>query len=74
MEQKNDYILMLWTIVAANGGGYGNISYDWRPMGEFHYTAAATFNERPIEGLAKCEQAARDMGLKAERYRCVRSK
>jgi len=52
------YILMIWTIVAAGGGGNMNWSHsDWRPMGEFK-TAAA------------CQHAAEVLGVQ-NRARCV---
>lgn len=64
------YVLMLWTAVTANGTSNiaGNITYDWRPMAEFHDFSGG-FN-----GLTKCEEAARQLGLKSDRYRCVRTK
>ena len=67
------YILMIWTVV-----GYTGISHmqattrvDWRPLGEFH-------NEDGRIGLRTaqqmCEEAARQLGLTSEKYRCIRSK
>lgn len=60
------YILMVWTVIAMAGDRHGVSAraYDWRPLGEFH---SATSKEL-------CEDAARQLGLKAENYRCVRSK
>ena len=60
------YVLMLWTAVTANGQSnlMGNVIYDWRPMAEFHES----------QGGSKCEEAARQLGLKSDRYRCVRTK
>ena len=62
------YILMIWTVVAMAGDRFHQgKAYDWRPMGEFHDFSAGT-------GREKCEEAARQLGLKHENYRCVRSK
>ena len=64
------YILVIWTVVA--GGvrpSYSGMELqrDWRPIGEFHAT---------IDGTAQqmCEDAGRQLGLKQENYRCIRSK
>lgn len=40
---------------------------DWRPIGEYHEYAAQS-------GQSKCEEAARQLGLNSDKYRCVRSK
>jgi hypothetical protein len=62
------YILMIWTVVAMAGDRhYQNKAMDWRPIGEFYDFSAGS-------GQAKCEEAARQLGLKIENYRCVRSK
>lgn len=69
------YILVIWTVVAVGGDrhGIGGKVADWRPLGEFH-------NERDARGpgvktaLEMCTDAARQLGLKYENYRCVRSK
>ena len=65
------YVLMLWTAVAANGDSNltGNINRDWRPMAEFHETQGGS-----ADAIRKCEEAARQLGLKSDRYRCVRTK
>lgn len=64
MEQI--YILVIWTVVGYAGAGTQySFDYrkelDWRPIGEFH-------------AKDMCEDAARQLALKVERYRCVRSK
>lgn len=60
------YILMIWTVVAMAGDRFHQAkAMDWRPIGEFHNTNDAQ---------EKCEAAARQLGLKSENYRCVRSK
>jgi hypothetical protein len=59
------YILMIYTIVAL--GPNPMQASDWRPIGEFHDFSAGS-------GQVKCEEAARQLGLKHDRYRCVRSK
>lgn len=64
------YTLYIWTIVAMSGNGCHNCQvkeYDWRPIGEYHQFAGVSPKD-------KCEQAAKELDLKAERYRCVRSK
>lgn len=69
------YILMIWTVVGAGASSKSAdvIKYDWRPLGEFH-------SERDARGpgvkpaLEMCTDAARQLGLKYENYRCVRSK
>lgn len=64
------YILMIYTIVAAASG---TAYQDWRPIGEFQ--SSAFLNEGPlVNGLTRCETAAQQLGLKAEKYRCVRTK
>lgn len=42
-------------------------AYDWRPIGEYYSSGSETGRER-------CEDAARQLGLKSENYRCVRNK
>lgn len=66
------YILMIWTVV---GVGVGDrvpniIKHDWRPLGEFHMDSW----DRKKSALQMCEDAARQLGLKTDTYRCVRSK
>lgn len=64
------YILMIWTVVAMAGDRhYQAKATDWRPIGEFHNTHTADYNAQE-----KCETAARQLGLKSDQYRCVRSK
>lgn len=69
------YILMIWTMVGASGstgrGGYMKAYYDWRPLGEFHMEEGRMGKKTAQE---MCEDAARQLGLKTENYRCVRSK
>lgn len=66
------YILMIWTVVAMAGDRhYQAKSYDWRPLGEFHLEDGR-MNKTTAKEM--CEQAGRDLGLKSENYRCVRSK
>ena len=62
------YTLYLWTVVAMAGDRFHQAkAYDWRPIGEYHTSNDGTGRER-------CEDAARQLGLKMENYRCVRSK
>lgn len=66
------YILVIWTAVA--GGVRPNYSglevqRDWRPIGEFYNTIDVGKNARQM-----CEDAAQQLGLKSDAYRCIRSK
>ena len=67
------YILMIWTAVAASDsrGGPMKAYYDWRPLGEFHLEDGR-MNKKTAQEM--CEEAAKQLGLKTENYRCVRSK
>jgi hypothetical protein len=60
------YILLIWTIVAANGAGN---SYDWRYLGTFHGTGNIY-----ATGLEECRAAARQLNLSPQKYACVVSK
>lgn len=66
------YILMIWTVVGFAGAGTQYSSgwkkeHDWRPLGAFETSPASN-------GRELCEAAAKQLGLKYENYRCVRSK
>ena len=62
------YTLFIWTIVAMAGDRFHQEkAYDWRPIAEFHSFAGN-------DALEKCEQGARQLALKPEKYRCVRTK
>ena len=67
------YILMIWTVVGASDsrGGPMKAYHDWRPLGEFHLEEGRMGKKSARE---MCESAARELGLKTENYRCVRSK
>ncbi len=67
------YILMIWTVVGASDsrGGQMKAYHDWRPLGEFHMEEDR-MNKKTA--LQMCEDAARQLGLKTDAYRCVRSK
>jgi hypothetical protein len=68
------YILYVWTVVGLVGShhGIGGQAMDWRANGIYE---SSTFNtEGYVDGRDKCEQAARQLGLKSDKYRCVRSK
>lgn len=67
------YILMIWTVVGV-GDGKGSptvVKYDWRSLGEFHMEGDR-IGLKPAKEM--CEEAARQLALKSENYRCVRSK
>ena len=52
-------ILVIWTLVGYAGTQFSTWEkYDWRPIGDF-------------ESRKACERAAADLGLKAERFRCI---
>jgi hypothetical protein len=66
-------ILMIWTVVGV-GDAKGSptvIKYDWRPLGEFHMEQGRMGGKSARQ---MCEDSARQLALKAENYRCVRSK
>jgi hypothetical protein len=64
------YILMLWTVVAMAGDRHvQQKAYEWRPIGEFHNSPHAGKNAQQM-----CEDAGRQLGLKSDAYRCIRSK
>jgi hypothetical protein len=67
------YILYIWTVIAMTphvGSAYPkDIQRDWRPIGEYHSSTLPP--QLPQE---KCEAAAKQLGLSADRYRCVRAK
>lgn len=70
------YILMIWTVVAAVGDRHGvnSRSYDWRPLGEFQAEVNGAGLQLGKTAQQMCEDAARQLALKTENYRCVRSK
>ena len=61
------YILIIWTAVAC---AHSACKYDWRPLGEFHQEVL----ERKISAQEMCENAARQLNIKTNAYRCVRSR
>lgn len=71
------YILMIWTVVA--GGVRPNYSSmevqrDWRPLGEFQAELTNSGFQVSKTAQQMCEEAARQLNLKPESYRCIRSK
>jgi len=68
------YILMIWTVVGFAGMSHSTVTkMDWRPLGEFHIEQGRIGGD--YKGAQQmCEDAARQLGLKNENYRCVRSK
>ena len=70
------YILMIWTAVAASDsrGGSMKAYYDWRPLGEFYSETNSHGFQNGKTAQQMCENAAKQLGLKIENYRCVRSK
>lgn len=68
------YILMIWTVVGHGGTSHSTTTrYDWRPMAEFHMESGRVgANYKTAREM--CEEGARQLGLKQENYRCIRSK
>jgi len=67
------YILMIWTVVGV-GDAKGSptvVKYDWRPLGEFHLEQGRLGGKTALE---MCQDAARQLSLRSDVYRCVRSK
>jgi hypothetical protein len=66
---------MIWTVVAMGGDRhYQAKAYDWRPVGEFQKEMGMSGPQLGKTAQKMCEDAARQLGLKSENYRCVRSK
>lgn len=63
------YTLLIWTIVSSThmAGGYRFADYDWRPL----LTISQRIGEQ--EANQRCHEAARQLGLEASRYRCVKT-
>ncbi len=63
------YILYIWTVVALAGDRHGisKQAMDWRPIGEY-------VSANDTGGAEKCHNAAQQLGLRPENYRCVRNK
>jgi hypothetical protein len=70
------YILLIWTVVGASDsrGGPMKSYHDWRPLGEFQAEVSNIGFQNGKTAQQMCEEAARQLGLKSENYRCVRSK
>jgi hypothetical protein len=67
------YTLYIWTAVAMAGDRHMQVkAMDWRPNGQ--YESSTFVGEGFVDGRTKCDEAARQLGLKHENYRCVRSK
>jgi hypothetical protein len=69
------YILMIWTVVGvgASAKSADVVKYDWRSLGEFSVGSNEGAWDRK-SAHQMCEDAAKQLGLKSENYRCVRSK
>ncbi len=69
------YALMLYTVVAMatpSGSSRPNSEMDWRPIAEFK-DFVTTSKASTTYAKDKCEQAAKEMNLKPEKYRCIRT-
>ena len=63
------YILVIWTVIACDSRW--GCKYDWRPIGEFHMEEGRMGKKTARE---MCEDAARQLSLKTNEYRCIQSK
>ena len=73
------YILMIWTVVGFAGAGtqYSRdwkTERDWRPLGEFQAEMNGAGLQLGKTAQQMCEDAARQLALKTDAYRCVRSR
>ena len=71
------YILVIWTaVVGGVRPNYSSIEIerDWRPIGEFHAELLNSGFQTSKTARQMCEDAARQLALKSENYRCIRSK
>jgi hypothetical protein len=69
------YILLIWTVVGYGGTKSGlHTKHDWRPLGEFYSETNGHGFQNGKTAQQMCEDAARQLGLKNDAYRCVRSK
>lgn len=64
------YILMIWTVVGYAGMSHStSTKMGWQSLGEFHTEVQGRKTAQQM-----CEDAANQLGLTTENYRCVRSK
>jgi hypothetical protein len=69
------YILMIWTVVAMAGDRFHQAkAMDWRPLGEFYSETNSHGFQNGKTAQQMCEDAAKQLGLKNDAYRCIRSK
>lgn len=73
------YILMIWTVVGFAGAGtqYSRdwkTERDWRPLGEFQAEMNGHGFQTGKTAQQMCEDAANQLGIKPDRYRCVRAR
>jgi hypothetical protein len=57
------YMLVIWTLVGlgTNNSGVSYTKYDWRSLGEF-------------SSIELCHSGARELSIKEENFKCIRSK
>jgi hypothetical protein len=66
---------MIWTVVGFAGMNHStSTKMDWRPVGEFQKETGMSGPQLGKTAQEMCEEAARQLGLTTENYRCVRSK
>ena len=71
------YILMIWTVVAGGVRPHYSgmeLQRDWRSLGEFHTELRNSGFQNGKTAQQMCEDAARQLGLKSDAYRCIRSR
>lgn len=62
------FILVIWSVVGYAGTQFStHTKMDWRPIGQFESTSTA-------QALKLCEEAASQLSLEKEKFRCIRSK
>lgn len=68
------YTLFIWTVVAVAPGQ--RIYTDWRQLTTIQESSELALKTKNSEIILKekCEQVAKELGLKPEIYRCVRTK
>lgn len=71
------YTLFIWTVVGFAGAGTQvsttfKKEMDWRPLATVEPMYLDEKNDAKLK--AKCEEVARQLNIKPEQYRCVRTK
>jgi hypothetical protein len=69
------YTLFLWTVVgtAIEPANAGKTYFDWRPLSTIESWSREEDDSENMM-LEKCMYVAKQLNLKSDRYRCVRTK